>query len=717
MLLPLSPLQSRHRIWSQVESQLVGPLLAHPAPCRRLGPTSAATSGSGILPAMVATGGADRTVGSHRAVRAKRSEMDESLHLDSSVDQPGLAETGGPGGLDEPDEPGVIGRWIRRDPIRAVALALILGQLAWRAEIASRGFLAQDDFVLIGLAARSDLTPDYLLGLDNNHFMPAGMLIIWLVTRYVGLAYWPYVLLLIGCQAVLNVAFFRLLRRLVRPGWGLLVPLCVFLFSPLTLDATSMLALGMYMLPMMLAMVWAVGAQVKYIRTRRARHMFTLGLSMIFGLLFYEKSLLIAPLVFLVTACLFVNGGPARSTLRALRRYWPAWIVLTLLSAAYLAVYLTRSPLFPRESSFVGGPSSAGEVLDFLRNLFGYSLIPGLLGGPWHWYPTGDGPPLVATAEVTRWLSWAAFAGLVAVTIWLRRSAVRAWVLLAAYVTVVAALLGVTRLGGPLSPLVGLQVRYVGEVAVVAAVCFGIALLGRNDAADRTGSIRATLPAPLREPGAYAVGLIATLAALATVAVGAAWTTARYADIWEVKQGRDYLRVAQADLAVAPPGTVFFDSTVPEGVLASFFWPDNLQSRFFRVVEPTPVFVTEAERLSVFDPLGHVRPAQVVGSPIQAGPDGECGYRIGEGQTVRMPLATPAYPWPWAVWIGYLSSGDSPAVFRLGDATYRFQVRRGVNQIFFNVVGAGDAVELRLADPTVSLCTRSITVGTVAPKP
>ncbi len=66
------------------------------------------------------------------------------------------------------------GGWLGTDRIRTAALAIIALSVLWRAQMASRGFLAADDYVMITQAAESDLTVGHLLTLYNNHLMPAG---------------------------------------------------------------------------------------------------------------------------------------------------------------------------------------------------------------------------------------------------------------------------------------------------------------------------------------------------------------------------------------------------------------------------------------------------------------------------------------------------------------------------------------------------------------
>lgn len=606
------------------------------------------------------------------------------------------------------DGPGPVALWLRADRVRAVAIALIVVAVAWRAGIATRGWFSQDEFVIAAQASSADLTADYLLRTFNNHLMPGGLLVAWLMVRAAGFATWPWVLLLAAGQAALGVAFYRLLRDLLRPGWGLLIPLCMLLFSPLTLETTSLWLVGLLMLPVLLAMVLAMAAQVRYARTGRVRHLAAVVLWVAFGLAFDSKALLIVPLLFALTACLFTTGGPTRTLVTTTRRYWPAWLVLAALSAAYLVYYLSRP------AGALNRPGSTGEVLTFLGDLVGVTLVPGLLGGPWRWSYAGDGPPLADPYDVPMWLSWAALLTLVVVTVRWRPSALRAWTLLLSYVAMVALLFAATRLGGVLSPLAGLVPRYVADVVVVAALCVGVALLGRSDA-EESDVASWPLPTVLREPGAFAVGLVAMIMVIATVGVGTLWSIARFGDNWRTKHGRDYLATAQTDLATASPDTVFLDDIVPDRVVAGYFWPDNLQSHFFRPAELKPKFVPEAENPSTFDDTGRIRPATVQGRRILPGPDETCGHQISGTAATRIPLEGPVPEWPWVVYFGYLSSGDSTVTFRLGEASHEFAVRRGLNQIYFPLEGGGPAVEVSVADPSVVICTKAITVGDLVP--
>ncbi|MFF0722331.1 hypothetical protein [Micromonospora sp. NPDC003816] len=623
------------------------------------------------------------------------------------------------------------GRW-GGDPIRATALAMIALSVFWRTHVAFRGFLAADDYVLITQAAESDLTVAHLFALYNNHLMPGGRLIVWLVTEYVGLHYWPYVLLMAIGQAVLGVVFLQLLRRLLQPSWLILLPLGLLLFSPLTLEATSWWAVGVNMLPMQIAMVLAIRAQVDYVRTRRPRHLVALALSVLFGLFFFEKAILVVALVFLLTAALYADGGPLRTVWTTIRRWWPSWLLLTVLSLVFMAAYLTRS-----ESS-LRRPDSPDEVFSFLTQMLNSTVVPGLVGGPWQWLGAGDGAPVTAPPEIGTWMSWVVVVAVVVATVRLRPRAGRAWLLLVAYLVMVAAMLAATRLGSAFSGVAGGVPRYVSDVVVVAAICLGVAVVGlaRSPAAapadtaqpdtaqPDTGPVTPApagspppglsgpLPERYREPVGIGLALVLVAAGL-----GTAWTTSRYGDEWAAKSGRSYIDTVRIELASAPPDTVFFDSPVPDNVVPRLSEPYNLQSRFFRALGARPTYVDEAEHPSVLDGLGRVKVATVVGSTIQPGPREGCGHLVAGGETVRIPLNEPRFSWHWVVRVGYLSSADGTATLRLGSGEAVFPIRKGLNQRFFRIVGGGDSVELTVTGTDLTLCTNEIAIGDPAPKP
>ncbi|AVT29901.1 hypothetical protein C6361_10800 [Plantactinospora sp. BC1] len=617
------------------------------------------------------------------------------------------------------------------DPVHLAAVVLITASVLWRASITTRGYLTSDDFPIIGQADAGGLSPEHLFGLYNNHFMPAARLLTWATHRLTEYEYWPYATLMVIGQVAVSIAFYRLLRLLLPAGWAMLLPLCLFVFNPLTLEDSAWWAVAINLLPMQLAMIVAIGAQVRYLRTGRPRHLVTLGASVVVALLFFEKALLVVAAVFLLTLCLYAPGGPLRAVLTTIRRWWPAWLVLGGISVVYLAGYLSMSTSTLRE------PVSAAEVSTFLQQFYGQSLPTGLVGGPWTWLDASDGPAVVALTPTAQVVSWVVVAAFVGCTLWLRRAvAVRAWTLLLLYSALGAGLIGATRLGSGFSGVAGLVPRYFGDVLLVAALCVGVALCGlrRTEPAEAVQPAEstqpaeavqparavqpaeATEPAPIRRhPQAFATALAVGLVLLVGSSV---YSGVDFGTDWQSKAGRDYLNTARADLAAAEPGTVFMDQPVPEIVVPGLAHPWNLQSRFFAPLDEEPVFVTKARRLWVFDASGRIRPAWVKGVKAAPGPAPGCGYKVTGGQPARIPLAGTVVDYWQAVRIAYLSDRDTTAMFQLGDSeVVPFEVHRGLNAMFLLVSGGGNAVQLTVADPAATFCTDEIEIGALVPQP
>ncbi|MCO8273969.1 hypothetical protein M1L60_25550 [Actinoplanes sp. TRM 88003] len=612
-------------------------------------------------------------------------------------------------------------RTARIDPVDAVAGVLILLSVLWRAVVARRGFLAIDDFPIVSQADAYGWDLEHLFGLYNNHFMPLGRITSLIVERFAGYDYTPLLVLMLLAQAAVGVAFYRLLKLMLPAGWALLLPLCLLVFNPLTLEITAWWAVGVNLLPMQFAMIMAVGAMVKYLRTGDRHHLISLAAAVLVGLLFFEKVLFAVPLVFLVALCLYAPGGPVRAVVTTVRRWWPAWALLTVIVLVYLGAYLARST-----ASTVREPSSAGEVGTFFGQYFGETLAPGLIGGPWSWLAAGDGTAVVAPTDAARWISWILLAALVTGTIWWRRwVAVRAWTLLLIFALLAGGLIAATRLGSALSGVAGLVPRYLGDVMPVAALCVGIAICGLRklddtaDAANPPAASPSATTAP-RRPGAITASRlsVATVAAAALFVASSAWSSVDFSSDWSGKAGRDYLRTAQADLAVAGAGTVFMDQPVPEEVVPSMSSPWNMQSRFFGPVENGPTFVTEAQRLSIFDQSGHVRPAWVDGVRAEPGPVKGCGYQVTRGRTVTIPLESAVVDYWQVLRIGYLSDKDTTATVQSGDRPARsFAVRRGLNAMFILMLAGGDKVTLKADDPAANICTDEIEIGPLVPQP
>src|SRR5262249_21399738 len=153
-----------------------------------------------------------------------------------------------------------------------------------------------------------------------------------------------------------------------------------------------------------------------------------------FGLIFFEKGLVVPVLLFALTAWFLVEqrGNWLSGIWTAARSYWRAWAAYILIAAAYL-VLLARS--LHTSTTHPAAPASAAAASTFARGLLKDSLVPGALGGPWQWIPVAGGSYSFAAPPFSlMWISALAAAAVIGVSILRRRIAWRAWAMLIVWV-------------------------------------------------------------------------------------------------------------------------------------------------------------------------------------------------------------------------------------------------------------------------------------------
>ena len=110
-------------------------------------------------------------------------------------------------------------------------------------------------------------------------------------------------------MACASVAALRVLRTLFGERRVILVPLVVYLLTPLTVPGLGWWSAAMESVPLQLAIFMALNAHMWYVRTGRARHLAVAVAWVGFGLLFFEKALVLPVLLFAVTAAFFRVTG------------------------------------------------------------------------------------------------------------------------------------------------------------------------------------------------------------------------------------------------------------------------------------------------------------------------------------------------------------------------------------------------------------------------
>jgi hypothetical protein len=313
--------------------------------------------------------------------------------------------------------------WIRSNWVTVTAVILILAQLLLKAQVLSRAFFRADDYFFIDWSVKNNLTWHFLGYTYDGHLMPGSYLLVWLLSR-LSVYDWTLVSIVdVVLVVAASLALLRLLRTLFGTRPAILIPLAVYLFSPVMASGLSFWSTALQWLPTQLAMCMAINAQVVYARNGRFRHAVHAAVWILAGLAFDELNALVPLLLFALTSGFLTTGGWARAAVSTLRKHWRAWTLYGAIMIGYIALYIHQLPTSYQQPAKPGQFSSVLTVISLMARV---TFIPAALGGPWHWTSLGDWAIAAEFPPVTQ-LAWSVALLVVLVSLWYRRHAVRAW--------------------------------------------------------------------------------------------------------------------------------------------------------------------------------------------------------------------------------------------------------------------------------------------------
>jgi len=553
-------------------------------------------------------------------------------------------------------------RWLAgRRPVLAAAIAMVIAQVGWRAEFLSRMYFSQQDFFNLDFALRSPLSWRYLTYAGTGHLMIGERAIIWVLAR-ISLYDWGLACAVtLALLAAADAAAFVALRTLFGERPAILIPLAFYLLSPLEMAALGWWTVALESVPLQLATLMALHCHVRYVRTGRLRPLAGAVAWVCAGLLFSEKGMVVPLLLLALTSGFLAGGGAwAAGLRRALARHWRAWAAYAAALGCYLIVLATSlatSVTRPRV------PPSAAAVVTFGWGLVRNTLLPGLAGGPWRWWPVpGSWYALGAAPSGLAWLSLAAAVLVIGASVAWRRVAWRAW--LAGAIWVAAADLApvvIARLNW-YPALLALDTRYVADAVPVLAVCAALAFLplaGEPAAAPAAG-ISAWARRPEATRPVPAAWRSAAAAAAVIVAGGSAWSAVAYRSATTGQPAARYIAAAALAAGQAPAGTPVLDSALPpqlrdvtSGTRAVI---GPLAGGRLRWIERPSGTI---DGLRVFGPGGRLRPAWVYGTASGRPPGGRSCFP-GRGGQVFVPFLRAAPHLTTTLRIGYIWESGAP---------------------------------------------------------
>ncbi|MCE7010737.1 hypothetical protein LWC34_49240 [Kibdelosporangium philippinense] len=530
------------------------------------------------------------------------------------------------------------------------------------------GYFGQDDFVILYRAGSSGpFDADYLFQDYSGHIAPGMFLLAWFVTALAPLNYPIAVIPALLMQAGALILLWRLLVRVFKHRWGLLLPYALYAFSPLILFSTMWWAYSVQLFPLLLTMFGAFNTHLTYLRTREPKHIVTTLLWTAAGMAFYEKAALFLPLLLGFTLLL------------GERAPWRVWLAHGALLAGFVALYAGLTVSRIKE-----GLPRVEVILEFLRRSVFDVFLPGLFGGPWADPATGAAisTPALGLRIAAAAIAVAVIVGGIVVG---GRKAVLAWSLLGAYVVVDLALVIITRLP-EIGPLIGNDPRYTADAVPITVLCGAFAY----------SSLRLKRPA----------------AGLLIVVLGA---SATFSYLWlapglQFEKAKQYVATAQAALK-GNPSMVLYDTPVPDQIMSNWFFEDGKASRVIGLLPGPPKFDQPAENLYLLDETGTPQKITNVRDPVvgRPGPYEKCGYAVGY-DTATIPLSG------WSngrrlLRMEYYTSGKGPVTIRLGKTTYEIQLTDGLHVLYLVVDDSFNRVDINRATQVDPMCVVDVRIG------
>ncbi len=608
---------------------------------------------------------------------------------------------------------------LRRHRVTLACLALIVGSLIWKAAFLSHYFYRQDDFWIFDTALRGGLNWG-LIGRSwgAGQFIPGAATLSWALAN-VALYNWAAgAVVELVMIAGAGLAAWRLLRTLFGNRPAILIPLVVYLMCPLTFPDYSWWIAGVETIPLQIAIFMALTAHVHYVWTGRYRHAVAAAGWLVFGLIFFEKAAAIPLLLFVVTAAFLLGRKrllPA--TRQSVVQFWRGWLLYLGVLAAYgvlLGLALRNSTVQP------GVPSSARAVGTFSWGLVYRTLLPGLLGGPWHWYHLAASA--YAFSSPPSWLAWAslvAVLAIVAATILTRRRAWRAWAILAIWVVLadmVPIIIGRLQVPG-VAALFAMDTRYVADAAAVLVVVIGLACWPLASPAAEGAS------APKQREFFTGRWKLVAVVVVAVIGASSVWSVQKFASLTGDTIARTYIANARMALAQVPSGSVILDRQVPSGVMLGIYHHDSFASVVLGPMSHRGAQITwtaqpvgNIGRLKLFGPDGRLYPAAIEGS-TSVPFSGRRSCVTAKRTQLVIPFPAPSVSYARVLRIDYRASpaiaGQSVTV-TYGGITSQLMLRSGLNNAYLAVSGSAADVAVQ-AQTGAGLCVYDAVAGYFVP--
>jgi hypothetical protein len=581
---------------------------------------------------------------------------------------------------------------------------LIVAQLIWKSFLLSRFYFRQDDFLLLDRALSRGLSPSYLFAFSGGHLRPGGLVAFWLATRLSPYDWLLVSIVTVAALAAAGVLMLRLLLALFGRRAAILIPLTIFLFTPLTLAGLSFWTTVTDWLPLQITMLAATYSHVRYVRSGGVGHVVAAAVWLGAGLLFDVQGALVPFLLFALTSGYLVPGRWLAAAGRTLRGFWRAWTIYGTLTAAYLVLFMIKLQTSPQQPI---NPRHLSSVLSLAAHMLRVGFVPLAVGGPWRWFVPGGDYGFAAETPVVTQVTWVLAVLVVGASLWYRRRALRSWLILTGWLLLADfGPVAISRLTEYPASLLGADTHYLADSAPVLAVSVGLAFWPVSGEPD---------PYRVRRPRSARLA-VSAFALTAAFLAGSIWSGVTYLSSTSSARTRTYIDTARSALASARPGTVILSASTPWYVMyAGFRGPVTQTSRVLGPLAPEGAgikFVAVPNGgvtpLMMFDSMGRLRPALDVGaSSVRPGQSRTC-WPVRSAAT-KIPLSSYVFRYAWIMQLAY-SGPATKLQLELGKTVADLVLLAGQHDIYVPVTGTGSAVIVRSLSGEPAACITRLTL-------
>jgi hypothetical protein len=601
--------------------------------------------------------------------------------------------------------------------VTATALALLGVQFLIRGLLGSGGYFSLDDFVFYTRASEAGLWDhDFLLTPYNGHLMPGAMAWVWLSTKAAPLDFDVVFATMLVLQLIAGIIMYFLLRMLFGNRPAILVPLAVFAFSTITLPASWWWAAAINQQPQQIAILLVLMCHFRYVASGRWYWALAGPVALVAGLLFFEKTVLVVPLVGLITWLFFSEGALLPSLVTALRRYWLTWVAYLAVLVSFTLYYVSNVPDQRRADA------TTQNIVELFDSAIRQAILPGLLGGPWRWSDTGVVDSNADPHPVMQIVSVVIVGGVIALSILVSRTAMRAWGIAVVYLVMLTVLLSLTR-GSVIGAIViGSEYRYLTDFCLVIAVCGALAFLA--PVIRPWWKHEKSVERDFDDIPSHVLGFqVRTVVGFAIVALVASsiYSANLFANRWSDNPAKTYVANASNSMKQLEPGDRIYNGVVPTKVVWRLLYPANLPTRLLAPLGLTAKPLAEGEttsRLQQFSKIGTLETSLVEGVGTSQFETKDCLVDV--RTTPRdIPLTSTVFDWPWIMQIDYVAEGPGTLTIVAGDTHTTATIGTGDKgpggrqSVYAAVEGGYNSITL--SAPGNGFCIKTLAIG--APQP